>query len=143
LSLGDGCPEYIDVKRMGRSKLPCMLSIATAWSFFRKKFYENESNIYEAKIFANPGILSTVGQQLENTVFLDGRVVEIIDQLRGIRLINLLNERGQIKDKREIEGLIPNFSRSELKLWTEINFIVRKYKPRIEMGGTAKTLWIS
>jgi hypothetical protein len=139
--LGNGCPEHIDVKRMGRSKLPCMMSIASAWSFFRKNFYENESNIYEAKIFANPGILSTVGQQLENTVFLGIRVNEIIEQLRGIKLINLLNEGGQIKDKREIELLIPNFSRSEfLKLRTEVNYILRKFNPRIEMRIAAKNI---
>jgi len=34
-----------------------MSNIASAWNLFRKKYYENESNIYEARIFGNPGIL--------------------------------------------------------------------------------------
>jgi exonuclease III len=139
--LGNGCLENIDIKLMGRSKLPCMTSIAAAWTLFRKKYYENESNIYEARIFANPGILSTVGQQLENKVFVGGRAQEIMVHLRGIRLIALLNDRGAIKDKRELEALIPNLSRSEfLRLKTEVNFLIRKYKPRIEMRESAKNI---
>jgi hypothetical protein len=139
--LGDGNPENIDLKLMGRSKLPCMSSIASAWNLFRKKYYENESNIYEARIFGNPGILSTVGQKIEVTVFIGGRVPELRNHLRDIKLLTLLNEGGEIKDKREIEAIIPNFSRSEfLRLRTEVNFLIRKYKPRIEMLETAKNI---
>jgi hypothetical protein len=139
--LGHGNPETIDAKLLGRSKLPCMSSITAAWSLFRKKYYENESNIYEARIFANPGILSTVGQKIEATVFIGRRVPDLREHLKGIRLVTLLNERGEIKDKREIEAIIPNFSRTEfLRLWTEVNFIIRKYKPRIEMLASAKNI---
>ncbi|MFN9909773.1 MAG: hypothetical protein ACK56F_27265, partial [bacterium] len=66
---------------------------------------------------------------------------ELREYLKGIKLITLLNERGEIKDKREIEAIIPNFSRTEfLRLRTEVNFIIRKYKPRIGMLDSAKNI---
>jgi hypothetical protein len=112
-----------------------MSSITAAWSLFRKKYYENESNIYEA----NPGILSTIGQKIEATVFIGRHVPELREHIKGIRLVTLLNERGEKKEKREIEVIIPNFSRTEfLRLRTEVNFIIRKYKPRMVMLASAK-----
>jgi hypothetical protein len=68
-------------------------------------------------------------------------VPDLREHLKGIRLVTLLNDRGEIKDKREIEAIIPNFSRTEfLRLRTEVNFIIRKYKPRIEMLASAKNI---
>jgi hypothetical protein len=43
--------ERIDIKKLRRGNFPCAESIALAWHKFRKKYYENESNIYEAKNF--------------------------------------------------------------------------------------------
>jgi hypothetical protein len=65
LSLGLGDAERINIGRIRKGTFPCAEGIATAWNFFRKKFYENEASIYEAEIFGNPGILSSIGQQLE------------------------------------------------------------------------------
>ncbi len=55
--LGKGRPEHLDIKKLGRNTLPCMESIALAWNLFRKKYYGNENNIYEAVIFLNTGLI--------------------------------------------------------------------------------------
>jgi hypothetical protein len=57
----------------------CAESIALAWHKFRKKYYENESNIYEAKIFSNPEISSSVGQKLEITIFHGNRIQVVME----------------------------------------------------------------
>jgi hypothetical protein len=46
LALGGGIAERIDIKKLRSGNFPCAESIALAWTKFRKKFYENESNIY-------------------------------------------------------------------------------------------------
>jgi hypothetical protein len=73
LSLGLGDAEHLDISNHRKGSFPCAEGIINAWTFFRKKFYENESNIYEAEIFGNPGILSSVGQQLEITIIHGNR----------------------------------------------------------------------
>ncbi len=55
--LGKGRPEHLDIKKLGRNTLPCMESIALAWNKFCKKYHGNESNIYEAVIFLNTGLI--------------------------------------------------------------------------------------
>jgi hypothetical protein len=140
LSLGLGDAEHLDLRKHRKGTLPCAEGIINAWTAFRKKFYENESNIYEAEIFGNPGILSSVGQQLETTIFHGDRV-RILGEIRNVKLNVLLNERGTIKEKVTLEPLIPGLSRSEfLRLKAEVNWLIRKYKPRLEMRETAKNV---
>jgi hypothetical protein len=53
----------------------------------------------------------------------------------------LLNERGSIKEKVTLETVIPGLSRSEfLRLKAEVNWLIRKYKPRWEMREAAKNV---
>jgi hypothetical protein len=97
--------------------------------------------IYEAKIFSNPEITSSVGQKLELTIFHGNRQEEVLDSLQTIRLSGILNERGALKEKIDIEPLIPGLSRSEfLRLRSEINCVLRKYKPRWEMSKEAMNI---
>jgi hypothetical protein len=112
LSLGLGDAEHLDPIKHRKGSLPCAEGIIYAWTAFRKKFYENESNIYEAEIFGNPGILSSVGQQLETTIFHGDRI-RILGEIRNVKLIALLNERGSIKEKVILETIITGLSRSE------------------------------
>jgi hypothetical protein len=52
-----------------------------------------------------------------------------------------LNERGSIKEKISLETLIPGLSRSEfLRLKAEVNWLIRKYKPRWEMRESTKNV---
>jgi hypothetical protein len=133
--------ELLDFGRIHYNKLPCAMSIAQAWCNFRKKYYENESNIYEVKIFFNPSILSTVGQQLEYSIFHGNRPANIRESLSQIKLSCLLKETGVVKEKVDLEGIIPGLSRSEyLRLKAETNWLLRKYKPRIEMKPLAKNI---
>jgi hypothetical protein len=50
LSLGLGDAEHLDIGKHRKGSLPCAEGIINAWTVFRKKYYENESNIYEAEI---------------------------------------------------------------------------------------------
>jgi hypothetical protein len=127
LALGGGCAERIDVKKLRRGNFLCAESIALAWHKFRKKFYENESNIYEDKIFSNPEILSSVGQKLEITIFHGNRLQVVLESLQTIRLSGILDNTGVVKEKIDIEQLIPGLTRSEfLRLRSEINGLLRR-----------------
>jgi hypothetical protein len=140
LSLGNGDAEHINIASIRKGTHPCAESIANAWVTFRKKYYENESNIYEAEIFGNPGILNPIGRQLETSIFHGERIV-ILNEIRTVRLINLLNERGQIKEKTDLEQVLPGLSRSEfLRLRSEVNWLIRKYKPNWELKQSAKNI---
>lgn len=141
LALGGGCVDRIDVKKLRRGNFICAESIALAWHKFRKKYYENESNIYEAKIFSNPEISSSVGQKLEITIFHGNRIQVVMESLQTIRLSGILDNTGRIKEKIDIEQLIPGLTRSEfLRLRSEINGLLRRYKPRWEMCSEAKNI---
>jgi hypothetical protein len=145
LGLARTSAELLDFRRIQNSKLPCAISIAQAWCNFRKKYYENESNIhvYDVKFFFNPAVLGIVGQQLESTIFHGDRAATKRDALLQIKLSSLLNDTGSVKEKVDIEGLIPGFSRSEyLRLKTEVNWLLRKYKPRLEMKPSAKNIMV-
>ncbi len=84
--------------------------------------------------------MSSVGQQLETTIF-HGNRIRVLDEIRSVKLIALLNERGSIKEKISLETVMPGLSRSEfLRLKAEVNWIIRKYKPRWEMKETAKNV---
>ncbi len=112
LALGLGDAERLNIGKIRKGSFPCAEGIATAWNFFRKKYYENESRIYEAEIFGNPGILSSIGQQLERTIFHGGRI-GILNEILNVRLISLLTDRGEVKEKVDLELVIPGLSRSE------------------------------
>jgi hypothetical protein len=138
LRLGGGQAENIDTLKLPRNKLPCAESIARAWSLFRRKYYQNESNIYGAKVFNNPEILSQIGQKIEVTVFRDNRLPLVRNSIQALKTIDLLDNAGEVKEKGEIEALIPGLTRSEfLRLRSEINWVLRKYKPRWEMRETS------
>jgi hypothetical protein len=52
-----------------------------------------------------------------------------------------LTDRGEVKEKVDLELIIPGLSRSEfLRLKSEVNWLIRKYKPKWEMKLTAKNL---
>jgi hypothetical protein len=104
--LGNGDAEHINIASIRKGTHPCAESIANAWVTFRKKYYENECNIYEAEIFGNPGILNPIGRQLETSIF-HGERIGILNEIRRVRLINLLNERGQIKEKADLNKSYP------------------------------------
>jgi hypothetical protein len=141
LRLGGGHAENIDLLKLPRSKLPCAESIVRAWSLFRRKYYQNESNIYEARIFNNPEVLSQVGQKIEVTVFRDNRLPLVRNSIQALKTIDLLDNTGEVKEKVEIEALIPGLTRSEfLRLRSEVNWVVRKYKSRWEMRLTAQNI---
>ncbi len=58
-----------------------------------------------------------------------------------MRLISLLTDRGEVKEKVDLELVIPGLSRSEfLRLKSEVNWLIRKYKPKWEMKLTAKNI---
>jgi hypothetical protein len=133
-----GDAERINIASKRKGAFPCAESIANAWVIFRKKYYENESNIYEAEIFGNPGVLNSIGRQIETSIFHGDRI-EIVNEIRNVRLSNLLNDRGQIKEKTDLEQILPGLSRSEfLRLRSEINWLIRKYKPEWGLKSMAK-----
>ncbi len=74
LSLGLGDAEHMNIANIRKGSLRCAESVAIAWANFRKRYYENESNIYEAEIFGNPGILNSIGRQLETSIFHGERI---------------------------------------------------------------------
>jgi hypothetical protein len=140
ISLGLGDAEQLNIGKIRKGTFPCAEGIATAWNFFRKKYYENEASIYEAEIFGNPGILISIGQQLERTIFHGGRI-DILNEILNVRLISLLTDRGEVKEKVDLELVIPGLSRSEfLRLKSEVNWLIRKYKPKWELKSTAKNI---
>jgi len=90
-----------------------MKSIALAWIFSGKNTMKTRVISFEALIFSNPGIQGTIGQQVEIPDFHSRRHQKITENLLGIKLNNLRSDRGQLKDKREIERMIPGLSRSK------------------------------
>ncbi len=53
----------------------------------------------------------------------------------------MLNDRGKIKEKVDLELVIPGLSSSEfLRLKSEVNWLIRKYKPKWELKSMAKNI---
>jgi hypothetical protein len=60
------------------------------------------------------------------------------NSIQALKTIDLLDNTGGVKEKVEIEALIPGLTRSEfLRLRSEVNWVLRKYKPRWEMRATS------
>jgi len=106
-----------------------------------KFFYENESNIFCCKLFFNPTVINNVGQQLEKSIFLGNRDQAITQSLLPLRIESFLTDLGRVKEKIDLEHLIPGLSRTEfLRLRTEINWQLQKYEFNVGFKNSAKSL---
>jgi len=142
LSTGNRTPELVDKNKICRQRSPIAQDIAENWGKWRTKLYENDGNLYSAKIFSNPGITNRMGREIgRSNVFGRRRYEEIERNLGQIKLGELCLE-GAIQTKAEIEGVL-GFRVTDVeygKLRDVVRYIRGKYKPVWAMKEKGKTI---
>ena len=62
--------EYINKDLIPSNRYPCARGMANAWHIFRSKLYENDGNLYSARIFSNPGIRNRMNEMVGGGEYL-------------------------------------------------------------------------
>jgi hypothetical protein len=139
--------ELVDHKKIDKNKFPAAYSIACAWNDFRTKVYENDGNLYGAKLFGNPGIKNRVGKQLgEGNIFSRIRYRTVHEQVKNAKIGDIVEEAG-IKERAEISAMwgIEITEVEYGKLREAVQYVRGKFKPVWEMREKCKTIkeWLA
>ena len=143
---GRGGIECIDKEKIHRNNRPCARGIADAWHEFRGKMYENDGNMYCARVFANPGIRNRMGEMLGGgNIFGWAKYEEVKRTISNVKFGDICGEEC-ILPKEELIGKlgIELNDREYGKIKTAIRYVRNKFKPRWELRMVGKSIneWI-
>jgi hypothetical protein len=138
----DGNIGLINKDGIAKANHPCARGIAEAWHKFREKLYENDGNLFKARLFENPGLRNRMGVMLGGgNIFGRVRYERIKDQLRNITVEDVCTDEG-IRSKEQIIALF-GMVITEVeygKLRDCIKYIRNKYKPEWSLRGLGKNM---